>query len=121
MAFAFLSGRQTGAAALLTLAIAAPAFGHAHLSKASPAPGATIAQPTEVRLTFTEPIEPAFSTIQLSDAAGKPIQTEKPQVNDNVMRLPLKSLPAGRYTVKWRALSVDTHKTEGNFSFTVQP
>ena len=109
------------AAALLMLAIATPAFGHAHLSKSTPAPGATVSQPTEVQLTFTEPLEPAFSAIELRDAAGKAVTAEKAQVKDNVMRLPLKALPAGRYTAKWRVLSVDTHKTEGNFSFTVQP
>jgi len=118
MGFAF---RKSAAAALLTLAIWTPAFGHAHLSKSVPAPGATVSQPSEIQLTFTEPLEPAFSIIELHDAAGKTVQTEKAQVKDNVMRLPLKSLPAGRYTVKWRVLSVDTHKTEGDFPFTVQP
>ena len=107
--------------ALLMLAAATPAFGHAHLSKSIPTPGATTTSPSEVQLTFTEPLEPAFSSIELRDAAGKAVTAEKVQVKDNVMRLPLKSLPAGRYTVKWRVLSVDTHKTEGNFSFTVKP
>jgi len=107
--------------ALLALAAAPPAFGHAHLSKAVPGAGATVSQPNEVQLTFTEPLEPAFSSIELRDAAGKRIETEKTQVRDNVMRLPLKSLSAGTYKVNWRVLSVDTHKSEGSFSFTVKP
>ena len=106
---------------LLMLAAATPAFGHAHLSKSTPASGATVTPPNEVQLTFTEPLEPAFSAIELRDAAGQAVKTEKTQVKDNVMRLPLKALPAGRYTVNWHVLSVDTHKTEGNFSFTVKP
>jgi methionine-rich copper-binding protein CopC len=72
-------------------------------------------------LVFTEPLEPAFSTIELRDSAGRPVMTDKVRVKDNVMRLPLKSLAAGTYSVKWRVLSVDTHKTEGNFTFTVKP
>jgi methionine-rich copper-binding protein CopC len=107
--------------ALWIWAIATPAFGHAHLSKAIPAAGASVPAPNEINLTFTEPLEPAFSGIELRDASGKTVKTDKVQVKDNVMRLPLKSLPAGRYTVKWRVLSVDTHKSEGNFTFTVQP
>lgn len=103
------------------LAAAAPAFGHAHLSKSTPAAGATVSPPAEIVLSFTEPLEPAFSTIELRDSMGKRIDTGKAQVKDDVMRLPLKPLPAGRYTVNWRVLSVDTHKSQGNFAFTVKP
>ena len=118
----FLNSKQIALTTVfLCFAMVSSAFGHAHLSKSTPAPGASVAQPSEVQLTFTEPLEPAFSAIELRDAAGKAVTAEKAQVKDNVMRLPLKSLPAGRYTVKWRVLSVDTHKSEGNFSFTVKP
>lgn len=108
------------AAALWACAVA-PAFGHAHLSKSTPTTGATVSPPTEIVLSFTEPLEPAFSTIELRDSMGKKIETGKTQVKDDVMRLPLKPLPAGRYTVNWRVLSVDTHKSQGNFAFTVKP
>jgi len=109
------------AAALWAAALATPAFGHAHLSKSTPAAGATVPPPAEIVLSFTEPLEPAFSTIELRDSMGKRIETGKAQVKDDVMRLPLKPLPAGRYTVNWRVLSVDTHKSQGNFAFTVKP
>jgi methionine-rich copper-binding protein CopC len=109
------------AAAIWALAISTPAFGHAHLSKSTPATGATVSPPTEIVLNFTEPLEPAFSTIELRDSMGKRIETGKAQVKDDVMRLQLKPLPAGRYTVNWRVLSVDTHKSQGNFAFTVKP
>jgi methionine-rich copper-binding protein CopC len=108
-------------AALWALVIATPAFGHAHLSKSTPAAGGTVSPPAEIVLNFTEPLEPAFSTIELRDSMGKRIETTKAQVKDDVMRLPLKPLPAGRYTVNWRVLSVDTHKSQGNFAFTVKP
>jgi copper resistance protein C len=108
-------------AAVWMIAVTTPAFSHAHLSKSTPAAGATVSQPTEIVLSFTEPIEPAFSKIELSDSRGTRIVTGKIQVKDDVMRLQLKTLPAGRYTVHWRVLSVDTHKSQGNFAFTVKP
>jgi methionine-rich copper-binding protein CopC len=108
-------------AAWLVLAMAGPTFGHAHLSSAMPAPGATVKAPAEIRLLFTEPLEPAFSTIEVYDAAGKRIQTGKSEVKDNIMHVPLKPLPAGGYKVNWRVLSVDTHKSSGSFTFTVAP
>jgi methionine-rich copper-binding protein CopC len=109
------------ATVLLAFAGVAPAFGHAHLSKSIPAAGAAVSTPTEIVLAFTEPLEAAFSTIELRDSAGKTVKTDKVVVKDNVMRLPLKSLAAGQYTVNWRVLSVDTHKTDGKFTFTVKP
>jgi methionine-rich copper-binding protein CopC len=103
------------------LAVTNTAFGHAHLSKSAPASGSTVTPPAEIVLSFTEPLEPAFSTIELRDSMGKQIDAGKAQVKDDVMRLPLKPLPAGRYIVKWRVLSVDTHKSQGDFAFTVKP
>ena len=40
-------------------------------------------------------------------------------VSGNVMRLGVGGLRPGRYSVTWHALSVDTHKTQGSFSFQV--
>jgi methionine-rich copper-binding protein CopC len=113
--------RKTILAVTLTLLALSPAFGHAHLSKSAPAAGATVSAPSELMLIFTEPLEAAFSTLELRDAAGKPVETGKAQIKDNVMRLRVNALPAGRYTVNWHVLSVDTHKTNGTFNFTVKP
>jgi len=108
-------------AGLATFAVATPAFGHAHLSKSVPAAGATGASPPEIVLSFTEPLEAAFSRIEIRDATGKSVEIGNTQVKDATMRVPLKSLPPGTYKVNWRVLSVDTHKSEGNFMFTVKP
>jgi methionine-rich copper-binding protein CopC len=117
-----ISTKKTAVAVtLLAFVGVAPAFGHAHLSKSIPAAGATVNAPNEIVLAFTEPLEPAFSTIELHDRAGKMVKTGKVEVKDDVMRLPLKPLAAGQYTVNWQALSVDTHKTNGKFTFTVKP
>ena len=37
------------------------------------------------------------------------------------MQVPLKAIGAGTYRVNWRALSGDTHRTQGSFSFKVTP
>ena len=47
--------------------------------------------------------------------AGRPAATR------TELRVPLKALPPGTYSVSWRVLSVDTHRTQGNFSFRVGP
>jgi hypothetical protein len=43
----------------------------------------------------------------------------KPRINGKVMRAPLRADQPGTYQVKWHVLSVDTHTTEGAFSFKV--
>jgi copper resistance protein C len=93
---------------------------HAFLDHASPLVGSTVqAAPREVSLWFTQNLEPAFSTVEVSDGNGARVDQGKPQISGNVMRVGLKALTAGTYKVHWHALSVDTHKTEGSFTFHV--
>jgi copper resistance protein C len=108
-------------AALLCLTLAAPAArAHAFLDHASPLVGSTVsAAPHEVSLTFTQSLEPAFSTAVVTDASGAEVSQGKAQVSGNVMRVGLKAIGPGSYKVRWHALSVDTHSTEGTFSFHV--
>jgi methionine-rich copper-binding protein CopC len=35
------------------------------------------------------------------------------------LQIPLKPLPPGTYKVNWHVLSVDIHKTQGSYSFSV--
>ena len=73
-------------------------------------------------LTFTEGVEPLFSTIEVRDAEGTAVATGKPHsAAGNARRLviDLPALQGGKYTVIWHATSVDTHKTEGSFQFSV--
>jgi hypothetical protein len=98
----------------------ATARAHAFLDHASPLVGGTVqSAPHEVSLWFTQSLEPAFSTVQVTDASGGRVDQGKAQVSGNVMRVGLKSLAPGSYKVHWHALSVDTHSTEGSFSFHV--
>jgi len=103
----------------------APALAHAHLDRSTPAAGSTVtAAPAEVTLWFTEALEPKFSTVEVRDAKGTAVHTGKAVLApDNTAQLivMVKSLPPGRYKVIWRILSVDTHRTNGEFTFTVAP
>ena len=96
------------------------AHAHAFLDHASPLVGGTVASsPHEVALTFTQNLESSFSSVQVTDANGVRVDQGKAQISGNSMRVGLKSLSPGTYRVRWHALSVDTHKTEGSFTFIV--
>jgi copper resistance protein C len=102
------------------LAGAGAALAHAALKHSSPDAGSTVAEPPhEVALTFTETLESAFSSIEVTDAGGTSVNEGKAQITGNAMRVALKPLPPGSYRVHWRAVSADTHRTEGNFTFNV--
>ncbi len=114
------------AAALLTLAGAAgPAWAHAHLVSATPAPGSTVAAPPKtVSIDFTEGVEPRFCTITVQDADDHPVTTGTPDTaadNNKRLSIGLTTLTPGTYRVIWHATAVDTHKTEGTYQFTVSP
>ena len=111
--------------ASLAFALAAtPAFAHAQLEKATPAVGGTVAPPNEIRLEFSEGVEPQFTKVTLTGPGGAAAPLGAPTVeagHQSVLIVPIvKSLPPGVYTVRWRAVSVDTHHTQGNFNFTVR-
>jgi copper resistance protein C len=96
---------------------------HAFLRRAEPAVGSTLqAAPTEVRISFTENIEPAFSTIQVFNASGKEVDKRDVHLdrsNQALLHVSLPPLLAGIYKVVWRVVSVDTHVTNGSFTFRV--
>ena len=116
---------------LMSLALAsAPAFfsvagAHAFLDHAMPAVGSVVrGAPAQIKLWFTQRLEPAFSTMQVLDRSGKRVDKGDPQVDRANAELLLVSVPQltpGTYRVTWRVLSVDTHVTEGDFTFAVAP
>ena len=107
------------ALATILVGAATAADAHARLDHAVPAVGSTVAtSPSQVTLYFSESLEPKFSGGEVRNAAGTRVDHGQ-SVSGEVMRLSVGGLAGGRYTVTWHALSVDTHKTEGSFSFTV--
>ncbi len=118
--------RLSAAVALMAgLAITQQAQAHAHLEQAQPADQSVVqAPPRQLSLSFSEGVEPAFSGIVLTDAAGKSLTTGKPAVaaaDNKQLLIPLSApLTTGKYRVEWHVVSVDGHKTKGQYAFTVK-
>jgi len=98
---------------------------HAFLDHATPAVGSAVrASPAQVKLWFTQKLEPAFSSVRVLDRSGKQVDKGDPQVDRADATLLFVSLPQlapGTYRVTWRVLSVDSHVTDGDFTFNVIP
>jgi methionine-rich copper-binding protein CopC len=106
--------------AMLLWLAAGAAHAHAALDHSEPGVGTTIAAPPqEVTLSFTEKLEPAFSTVTVTNAAGERVDTGKVRVEGTRLSVSLHPGGSGVYHVTWHVLSVDTHKTNGSFSFQV--
>lgn len=107
---------------LVALALAAmpvAALAHAQLEEATPAAGATVqGMPAEVRLKFTKEITEA-TTVTVTGPKGR-AENGKPQYTPYTLRVGLKPMGAGTYTVQWHAMSADGHETEGRYTFTVK-
>jgi methionine-rich copper-binding protein CopC len=119
---------QSAAGALLLpflLAAAGIAAAHGFLVRAEPRAGSTVrTPPAQVRLWFGERLEPAFSTVRVLDGAGRQVDLGNVSLDPQdakLLRVSLPPLPAGTCRVVWRVLSVDTHVTEGEFTFRVAP
>jgi copper resistance protein C len=113
------------AASLALICGATTAFAHAQLQKATPPNGGTVASAREIRLEFSEGVEPRFSSLTLAAPGGANVPLGQPKVegsDQHVLIVPItNALAPGAYTVHWRAVSVDTHHTQGTFLFTVKP
>jgi copper resistance protein C len=99
---------------------------HATLVKSDPGPRAVLtAAPKQIRLWFNEKLEPAYSSISVTNANDRPVSRASAILSkDDPKLLTLviaEVLPPGRYKVKYRALSVDGHAVESSFAFTVKP
>jgi methionine-rich copper-binding protein CopC len=75
-------------------------------------------------LTFPADVDLSGTSIELIDAHKRRIPIERPELSDNKtdVNVPLKApLSPGLYTVRWRALSADGHKSQGSYNFNVDP
>jgi copper resistance protein C len=113
------------AASFAFICAATAAFAHAQLEKATPAVGGTVTSASEIRLEFSEGVEPKFTKVTLNGPGGAAVPLGSATTaagNQAVLIVPIsKALSAGAYTVHWHAVSVDTHHTQGTFEFTVKP
>lgn len=105
---------------LLLLLATGEAGAHAFLDHAEPRVGNKVTSPPhEVTLWFAQKLEPAFSKVTVTNAAGQRVDTGKPRVSGTQMSVSLRPGGSGTYHVNWHVLSVDTHTTDGNFTFQV--
>lgn len=123
------------AAAFVFWAMPAPTWAHAFPDHSEPRVGSTLkVPPSAVKIWFDGYLEPAFSTIEvhLDSAPGirssqnegsKRVDQDNGHVNSSdptLLEVGLPVLPAGKYRVVWAVVAVDGHRTEGNFSFTIE-
>jgi len=110
-------------AGALTIFVAPSARAHAFLDHASPAVGSSVpTAPPVVTLWFTQDLEPAFVDVTVTNEAGQRVDLGNahiPQGSPAQLQIGLKPLSRGTYTVSWHVVSVDTHPTEGTFTFEV--
>jgi copper resistance protein C len=109
--------------AVSTLLMTSSAFAHAFLERADPPVGSEITSaPHQITLNFTEGVEPLFCSVEIHDAQGQVMPVGKPHTapgDDRRLLVDVPDLHAGHYKVTWHVTSVDTHKTEGSFQFSV--
>jgi len=113
-------------AVLAISAVATSANAHPKLRSVSPAADVSSkVSPTEIKLNFSEGVIAKFSGLELKDEAGKTIATGVPVNDPGDRRQLVVPLPAplmtGHYTVTWHAVSEDTHRVKGEYSFGVAP
>ena len=114
-----------GTAVAMVLCVhAAPVLAHSMLVKAEPPRRAVLAQaPAQVQLWFNEEIEGDYASLIVLDAEKHPVTEVKPTLAPEDRKsivLPLPELTPGKYSVKFRVLSVDGHVVESYFDFSVK-
>lgn len=115
--------RPIASALVLMFAAVPSALAHAHPKVVKPAPDSTGPAPSSISITFSEAVEPKFSSIQLADEKGKSVDSEASRPNPNdpkTLILAVPKLTAGTYIVHWANVAVDGHRLEGSYKFTVQ-
>jgi methionine-rich copper-binding protein CopC len=117
--------RTFGTIAVMAIGLATtPAMAHPKLLSASPAADASGSPaPKEIKLNFSEGVIAKFSGLELKDESGKTVSTGVLATDPKDQKQLIVSLPEplvpGRYTVNWHAVSEDTHRVKGQYSFTI--
>jgi copper resistance protein C len=105
------------------LVFADTAFAHVFPQKQEPGAGASVAAPSGVKIIFDGPLEPAFSSLTITNAAGKQVNADKSLVDPHqpeAITVALPPLQTGRYIVHWVAVASDGHRSHGDYTFEVK-
>ncbi len=109
---------------LLALFVIVPTAVSAHSfpEEENPSAGETLtAAPSALSIRYDAPIEHLFAKIEVVDGAGNDVAVSEPKVSSDGLTLSvnLKPLKAGEYIVKWAVVCIDTHHTQGSYTFSV--
>lgn len=111
-------------AGLSALALASQASAHAHLTSSDPAANAVVAAPKKITLHFSETLNPKFSGVELTmpqmSNMATPASVAVSKDKLSMVVTPTSPLSSGAYKVSWHAVTTDTHRTQGAFTFTVR-
>lgn len=111
-------------AAIVTgIVTASSVFAHVFPQVQTPSAGAEVAAPAKVTIVFDGPLEPAFSSLSVSNSTGKQVNAAKAEIDPNNKKsisVALPPLPPDKYTVHWVAVASDGHRTHGDYSFSVK-
>jgi copper transport protein len=111
------------AVVVAALAVPAAASAHATLLRTTPGVGERLASsPHAVTLTFDQSVKTLPNGIRVYDAAGRLVSDAARGVpgNPRAVEVALRQLPKGPYTVRWSAISNDSHVGHGVFTFGVR-
>jgi methionine-rich copper-binding protein CopC len=98
------------------------AWAHSFPERETPSAGQKVTSPPpEIAIKFDAPIEKLFAKLEVTGADGTNQAVGAPQISDDGIRMSVKvpSLKPGEYTVKWAVVGIDTHHTQGSYTFTV--
>jgi methionine-rich copper-binding protein CopC len=114
-------------ATIAGMAVAGDVVAHARLKRANPPVGGVVsasAVPAELQVWFTEPVEPALSSLVVLAPDGARMDRgdlQRDAADHTQLRVTLLALKPNTYRVVWRVVSIDTHRTNGAFPFRVEP
>jgi hypothetical protein len=109
---------------LAVLACLPQVLAHAFLDRAAPPVGSAVHEsPSEVRLHFSEALEPAFCMVRVLDRNGTQVDRMDKQIDPSatLLKVTVPRLAPGIYRVVWRVVSADTHVSDGDYTFEIAP
>jgi copper resistance protein C len=113
----------SGILLVLVEGVTAVASAHSFPEQEIPPAGATLSEPpAQVTIKYDAPIEKLFASLEVLNSAGHNEAVGEPAVSPDgwKMSVAVNKLQPGEYTVQWRVVCIDTHHTQGSYSFTVE-
>jgi methionine-rich copper-binding protein CopC len=99
------------------------AFAHTFPDRGDPPINSHVAtSPTEVKLWFIQDFDPSGTSMQIFDSSNLEVDLKDSHQDKTDTTLLIVSVPAltpGTYKVRWQALCMYGHHTQGSYEFTI--